>query len=153
MNTNGITQANPGKNRLIVALDVPDHEQAMTLVRELDNVFFFKIGLELIVAGNVPELIHILQNERSEESSIFIDLKVSGDIGNTITRFVRTCTTHRIKFITVGGPAEYTLKSGVIQTAVTARDGSEYPKILGVPLLSSASLSNAGIEASTLPEY
>ncbi len=145
-------QPKSGKDRLIVALDVPDHEQAIALVQELDNVFFFKIGLELIVAGNVLDLIEKLQKGRSEESSIFIDLKVSGDIGNTITRFVRACTTHGIKFITLGGPAEFTInKSEVIKTAVMAREGNEYPKILGVPLLSSASLLSPGIDVAALP--
>lgn len=152
MSTNGATQANPGKDRLIVALDVPDHEQAMALVQELENVFFFKIGLELIVAGNLLDLIETLQRTRSGESGVFIDLKVSGDIGNTITRFVRACTTHGIKFITLGGPADYTVRSGVVQTAVQAREKSEYPKILGVPLLSSATLSSAGIGGTALPE-
>jgi orotidine-5'-phosphate decarboxylase len=138
MGINMEKQAKHGKDRLIVALDVPGHEQALNLVKQLDNVFFFKIGLELIVAGNVLELITELQRERSGEGGIFIDLKVTGDIGNTITRFVRACATHKIKFITLGGPAEFTIKSGVIQTAVEARGDSDYPKILGVPLLSSS---------------
>ncbi len=144
--------AKSGKDRLIVALDVPDHEQALALVRELDNVLFFKIGLELIVAGNVLDLIRELHHRRSGEAGIFIDLKVSGDIGNTITRFVRTCAAHGITLITFGGPADYTVRSGVIQTAVQARAESEYPKILGVPLLSSATLSSAGVETAALPE-
>lgn len=146
MSTNVATQTKHGKDRLIVALDVSDHDQALDLVQELDNVFFFKIGLELIVAGNVLDLIEKLQTQRSGESSgIFLDLKVSGDIGNTITRFVRTCATHHIKFITLGGPADS--ESRVVQTAVAAREGAEYPKILGVPLLSSATLSSRGMGA------
>ena len=130
------TRSGQGKDRLIVALDVPDHQRAVALVQELDNVFFFKIGLELIVSGNVLELIEKLHHERSGEGGIFIDLKVSGDIGNTITRFVQACATHRIKFVTLGGYAEYTINSGVIQTAVEARGNNEFPKLLGVPLLS-----------------
>lgn len=148
MSTNGAMQTNRGKDRLIVALDVPDHEQAIALVQELDNVLFFKIGLELIVAGNIPDLIETLQSTRSGQGGIFIDLKVSGDIGNTITRFVRVCATHRITLITLGGPAEHTIKSGVIQTAVEARGESDCPKILGVPLLSSTTLSRADTDGT-----
>ena len=42
-----------GKDRLIVALDVPTHDAALALVDELENVSFFKIGLELLFAGHV----------------------------------------------------------------------------------------------------
>ncbi len=138
MSTSVEMQTKRGKDRLIVALDVPSHAEALRLVQELDNVFFFKIGLELILAGKVLELIEELQKERSGEGGIFIDLKVGGDISNTITRFVEVCATHRIKFITLSDPASYAIASGVIPTAVQARGESQYPKILAVPLLSSS---------------
>ncbi|HEB78637.1 MAG TPA: orotidine-5'-phosphate decarboxylase, partial [Methylothermaceae bacterium] len=43
----------PAKDRLIVALDVPSHEEAKKLVETLgDEVTFYKIGLELFMAGD-----------------------------------------------------------------------------------------------------
>ena len=41
-----------GKDRVIVALDVPTHDEAVALVDALDNVSFFKVGLELFLAGD-----------------------------------------------------------------------------------------------------
>lgn len=147
---------NTGKDRLIVALDVPNHEKALAVVKELENVFFFKIGLELIVSGNVLDLIKELQENRLEQGGIFIDLKVAGDIGNTITRFVEVCAAHNIKFITLSDPASYAIASGVIPTAVQARGENEYPKILGVPLLSSSRTDETTLKelgASDVTDY
>ena len=44
------------RSRLIVALDVPTRQEALALVQELRGVVtMFKVGLELIVGGGVPE--------------------------------------------------------------------------------------------------
>ena len=44
--------------RLIFAMDVPDSEQAKSLVNTLgDAVNFYKIGLELFMAGDYFELL------------------------------------------------------------------------------------------------
>ena len=147
----------PGQGCLIVALDVPHHKDAIALVQELDNVFFFKIGLELIVTGNMLDLITELQEKRSGQGGIFIDLKVNSDIGNTITKFVRACATHGIKFITLGDPVLSATTSKVIQTAVQARGASSCPKILGVPLLSNSHANELTTEelgkASNVTQY
>ena len=45
------TQANlAGKDRLIVALDVPTIDEALDVVRRLDNVTFFKVGWQLFMS-------------------------------------------------------------------------------------------------------
>ena len=126
-----------GKDRLIVALDVPTHENAIHIVDRLTNVNFFKIGLELLLAGHVFELVEKLQERRREQGGIFIDLKLPGDIGNTLTRFIEACARLHIKFITLADPTSYMIASKTISTAVKARGQSGYPKILVVPLLSS----------------
>ncbi len=46
-----------GKDRVIVALDVPTHDEAVALVDALDNVSFFKVGLELFLAGDLYGLL------------------------------------------------------------------------------------------------
>ena len=67
-----------GKDRLIVALDAPTHEEALTLVEKLENVSFFKVGLELFLAGNLLGFIKELQERRSGQGGVFVDLKLSG---------------------------------------------------------------------------
>lgn len=154
MGINGATETKPGKvglsgkDRLIVALDVPDHKEAIQLVRKLDNVFFFKIGLELILCGNLVELIKELHKKRAD-GGIFLDLKLAFDIPQTITNFIKICTDLRIKFITITGPSEFVLKSRVIQTAGDARGGSENPKIIGVPLVSSMRIDETTLSGAS----
>ena len=48
----------PREERLIAALDVADAEQAKAMVQRLgDSVRFYKVGLELFMAGGVFEFI------------------------------------------------------------------------------------------------
>ena len=56
-----------GKDRLIVALDVPTHEEALTLVGKLENVSFFKVGFELFLAGNLPYRVHAVCNDDQDD--------------------------------------------------------------------------------------
>ena len=90
-----------GKDRLIVALDVSTHEEAIDLVNRLDNVSFFKVGLRLFMAGDLLGFIKKVQERRNNEGGVFIDLKISGDIGNIVKEFVRACSALDVKFITL----------------------------------------------------
>ena len=61
------------KERLIVALDVPDVAAARKMVDELEGVVdFFKIGLTLQLAEGVEELIHSLI---AKGKRVFLDYK------------------------------------------------------------------------------
>ena len=153
MNINGEKQTKSGKDRLIVALDVPTQDEAINLVKELDNVSIFKIGLQLILCGNLLELIKELQKDRPA-GGIFIDLKFGFDIPRTITNFVKMCSELNIKLITIAGPPEFVLKSGVIQTAREARGGNACPQIIGIPLASSQQIDEITLTgASNDTEY
>ena len=55
-------------------------------MEELENVSLFKIGLRLFLAGDLYGLVRRIQEQR--RGAIFIDLKMAGDISNTITDFV-----------------------------------------------------------------
>ena len=56
----------PRRERLIVALDVPDAKSAREFVTQLgDSVAFYKIGLELFMAGGYFELLEWLANKTS----------------------------------------------------------------------------------------
>ena len=68
-------------NRLIVALDVSNALQGMSIVEKLgDSVSFYKIGLGMLTGGGMA-----LANELKQEfgKEIFMDLKLF-DIGTTI---------------------------------------------------------------------
>jgi len=138
-----------GKDRLIVALDVPTHERAFQLVDQLDNVSFFKVGLELFLQGDVLGFINKLQQRRAGEGGVFVDLKLSGDIGNTITRLVEGCVALNVRFITLVESSPLAITLSTLRTAKQARGTSPYPHFLMVPLFSSLDsedLRQAGVE-------
>jgi len=75
------------KNRLIVALDLPDAEAARALVIELgDAVVFYKIGRELFMTGGYFDLLHWLVGQGKK---VFVDLKFF-DVPETVRSAVRT---------------------------------------------------------------
>lgn len=120
------TQPIPAKDRLIVALDLPTHEQAKHLVDTLgDQVSFYKIGLELFMAGDYFALIEWLQQRGKR---IFTDLKFY-DIPATVERAVRALSRTGVQFATVHG------ERAIMEAA--ARGKGETLKILAVTVLTS----------------
>jgi orotidine-5'-phosphate decarboxylase len=119
-----------GKDRLIVALDVPTADEALQAVARLDNVSFFKVGLQLFVTGGVPALLQSLRHKQ-----VFVDLKLPGDISNTIAAVVDFCVTAGVRLLTFSE----SMPAPIIAAARAARDArrSEHPKFLTVPYLSS----------------
>ncbi len=126
-----------GKDRLIAALDVSTHEEALELVEKLDNVSFFKIGLQLLFAGDVLGCIRRIQNSRATQGGVFVDLKLAGDIGNTITGLVQNCPALNVKFLTLVETTPTAITIRTIEAIKKARGGNQYPLLLMVPLLSS----------------
>lgn len=124
--TSNIPQKNiPVRERLILALDVPDLGRAQRLVEELgDSVLFYKIGLELFMSGNYFELIDWL---RQRDKRIFCDLKFF-DIPETVASAVRQLTQHGVDFVTVHG--------NDTMLAAAAREKQDL-KILAVTVLTS----------------
>ena len=120
------------KERLIVALDVESHDRAIDLVKALTNVFFFKTGLATMFTINLIELLHVLQQERG--GHLFFDVKMSGDIGNTVELFISRAEELGIRFITL---SETPFTAHALEHGKKARNGSHNPKLLMVPLLSS----------------
>ena len=125
------------QDRIIVALDVPTHDAAIALVDELENVSFFKIGLHLFLAGDLYGLLRRLQAARGNQGRFFLDLKIAGDIGNTISDFVRQANLLEIRFITLAEAAEAAITIHTLAAGRDARSGSSVPLFLMVPLLSS----------------
>ena len=118
-------------DRLIVALDVPSTKEAIRFVDDLDGlVSFFKVGLELLMSGGIDTLV---RNLVARDKRVFVDLKLPGDIDETIRRAVRLSADM--------GATLLTLSSSVSpQTIRAAREGrgeSKHPFLLFVSYLSS----------------
>ena len=115
----------PAAERLIVALDVPDAEAAKALVRQLgDAVRFYKIGLELCMAGGYFELLDWLVKEGKK---VFVDLKFF-DVPETVRSAVRALSGSGATFATVHG------NQAIMEAA--AKDKGDL-KILAVTVLTS----------------
>jgi orotidine-5'-phosphate decarboxylase len=91
----------PTRERLIVALDVPDHAQARALVETLgEAVGFYKLGFELFLApGGYVELVDWMV---ARGKRVMADLKLF-DIENTVAAAVRQLRGRGVSFLTVHG--------------------------------------------------
>jgi orotidine-5'-phosphate decarboxylase len=70
------------RDRLIVALDLPDVPTAEAMVERLgDAVSFYKVGMELVYGGGLPLVERLVKAEKK----VFLDLKLH-DIPNTVAR-------------------------------------------------------------------
>jgi orotidine-5'-phosphate decarboxylase len=118
------------KERLIVALDLPTAQEALDLVRQLgEEVSFYKIGWQLFLTGELPRLLQALHAKQ-----VFVDLKVPGDIGNTIKSVVEMCASMNVRFLTLSGDF---VPAATIEAARAARGENPHPQFLMVPFLSS----------------
>jgi orotidine-5'-phosphate decarboxylase len=124
------------RDRLIVALDLPDVTAAQAMVARLgDSVSFYKIGYQLAYAGGLS----LVRPFTEAGKKVFVDLKLH-DIGNTVARGVESIATLGATFLTVHAYPQ------TMKAAVEARAGSGL-KILAVTVLTSyddADLAAAG---------
>jgi orotidine-5'-phosphate decarboxylase len=90
----------PRAERLIVALDVPTPAEARALAEKLgDAAKFYKVGLELFMAGGYFELIEWLT---ARGAKVFVDLKFF-DVPETVRRAVANLRGRGATFATVHG--------------------------------------------------
>jgi orotidine-5'-phosphate decarboxylase len=113
------------RERLIFALDVEDADSARRLVDTLgDAVQFYKLGLELFMAGDYFELLDWLVGSGKK---IFVDLKFF-DVPATVAAAVKRLRNRGVTFTTVHG-------NQAIMEAAAAAKGDV--KILAVTVLTS----------------
>ena len=113
------------RERLIFALDVPSAEDAMGMVNRLSNsVMFYKIGLELFMAGGYFELLRQLQDLGKK---VFVDLKFF-DVPQTVGAAVSRLNRRGVSFCTVHG------NENILAAAC---DAKEDLKVLAVTVLTS----------------
>lgn len=118
------------RQKLIVALDVPNASAASVLLDRLDDTCaWFKVGLELFVAAGPSVLEPILRRGHK----VFLDLKLH-DIPNTVAGAVRSAASLGASMLTLhaaGGPA-------MLTAAREALAGTENaPELLAVTVLTS----------------
>jgi orotidine-5'-phosphate decarboxylase len=132
------------RERLIVALDVPDAASAAKLVMRLGGACtWFKVGMELFTAVGPSVLEPILKAGHH----VFLDLKFH-DIPNTVAGAVRSAAglgVHMVNVHAGGGPA-------MLSAARAALEGlSNPPELLAVTMLTSmdqAQVTAVGLEHS-----
>jgi orotidine-5'-phosphate decarboxylase len=120
-----MSNAIPRRDRLIVALDVPNASDAKALVEKLGPAgSFYKVGLELFMAGGYFELVEWLAKRGNK---VFADLKMF-DIPETVARAVANLKGRGITFATVHG-------NQAMMKAAAAEKGEV--KVLAVTVLTS----------------
>ncbi len=132
--------AKKGRDRLIIALDVPTAAEAIELSRQLAaEISFFKIGLQLYTAEG-PEIVRRVQ---ANDANVFLDLKLF-DIPNTVAKAVTAAAGLGVTMLTLhlaGGQR-------MIEAAVEACPPGLL--LLGVTVLTSfeqETLRETGVEA------
>jgi orotidine-5'-phosphate decarboxylase len=114
------------RDKLIVALDLPDLVQARAMVERLgDSVEFFKIGMELAYGGGLA----LVEELRRAGKKIFLDLKLH-DIGATVEKATAQVARLGVDFLTI---------HAFPQTLAAAARGSAGSrlKVLGVTVMTS----------------
>ena len=111
--------------RLVVALDVPNVEEAKALIEALgDSVGVYKIGLELLFSGGFE----LARELASQGRSVFIDAKLL-DIEATVERATAAIARTGAEFLTV-----HALDAKTLDAAVRGRASSKL-RLLGVTVL------------------
>ena len=120
-----MTKEIQNEDRLIFAMDVPEAEQARALAERLgDSVTFYKLGLELMMAGGYFSLIDWMVER---DKKVFVDLKFF-DVPATVGRAVARLASRGVTFATVHG------NQGIMEAAAASKGDV---KVLAVTALTS----------------
>ena len=130
------------RDRVFVALDVADVEQARALVRQLgDAVQCYKVGLELVFGGGIA----FAEELKRQGKTVFLDMKLL-DIGATVEKAAANIARLGFDYLTVHGTDAKTMDA-----AVRGR-GTSSLKLLAVTVLTSldqADLRQQGITSKS----
>src|SRR3954467_12384358 len=120
-------------NPIIVALDVPEIDQALRLVEQLHgSVGAFKIGSELFSLGGPG----VVKRVRDTGAAVFLDLKFH-DIPNTVAKAVASATRLDVQMLTVHTAGGLEMMRAAEESAheTAAQSGGNVPLVLGVTVL------------------
>jgi orotidine-5'-phosphate decarboxylase len=125
------------EDRLIFAMDVPEPDQARALVDRLgDSVQFYKIGLELMMAGGYFQLIDWLAER---DKKIFVDLKFF-DVPATVGRAVNRLASRGVTLTTVHG------NQGIMEAAAKAKGDLQILAVTALTSLDRGDLLDLGFQ-------
>jgi orotidine-5'-phosphate decarboxylase len=120
-----VTKKIQNQDRLIFAMDVPEVDRARELAEQLgDAVTFYKLGLELMMAGGYFSLIDWMVER---DKKVFVDLKFF-DVPATVGRAVARLASRGVTFATVHG------NQGIMEAAAASKGDV---KVLAVTALTS----------------
>lgn len=132
-----VNQHIPSRERLIFALDVPNLEEAQTLISSLgDSVQFYKLGLEMFLSGHYFELMAELKGKGKK---VFADLKLF-DIPATVAAAVRQLARHEVDFCTVHG------NDGMLKAAAEAKGNMQILAVTALTSLDQGDLDDLGFQ-------
>jgi orotidine-5'-phosphate decarboxylase len=125
------------RDRLIFALDVPEADEARALAERLgDAVTFYKLGLELMMAGGYFELIDWLIER---DKKVFADLKFF-DVPATVGRAVARLAERGVTFATVHG------NQGIMEAAALAKGRVKVLAVTALTSLDRGDLDDLGFD-------
>lgn len=127
--------------RILVALDVPELEEAERLARRLvDVVDGFKVGMELLMASGPA----VIESMAAIGKPVFVDAKLH-DIPNTVGRAATQIRSAGARWVTVhaAGGTE------MIAAATTAMGGQGVLAVTMLTSLSESDLADIGVDASS----
>jgi orotidine-5'-phosphate decarboxylase len=122
-------------DKLIVALDVPEHNYAIELVEKFkDYVGIFKVGLELFISSG-PK---IVEDINKKGKKVFLDLKFH-DIPNTVSKAALAATRLGVYMFNIhtSGGIEMMKRCRDKVVDLCLKENIERPKMLGVTVLTS----------------
>ncbi len=140
-------------NKIIVALDVPTQEEALNLIERLEEVNFWKVGLEVFTSSG-PKVLEVL---KSKSKRIFLDLKFH-DIPNTVKGACRAAANYGVDLLTIHASCgRQALEAATVGIGEGARlAGVEPPKLIAITLLTSISSPELAFDLKIpleLPDY
>jgi orotidine-5'-phosphate decarboxylase len=123
------------KERIILALDVSDYDEAVDIVRRFrEHVDIFKVGSELFtsVGPRIVKQVHLMGKK------VFLDLKFH-DIPNTVSKAVLAAAGLGVSIVNVHtlGGLEMMKTAADAMREFTLKHNIERPRLIGVTVLTS----------------
>ncbi|MCB1960187.1 MAG: orotidine-5'-phosphate decarboxylase [Rhodocyclaceae bacterium] len=129
----------PPAERLIVALDVDDAQTARDLVTTLgDSAGFYKIGMELFMAGGYFELLDWLV---AQDKKVFVDLKFF-DVPETVRGAIRALSSRGATLATIHG------NQSIMEAAVKDKGALQVLAVTALTSLDQGDLDDLGFQCS-----
>ncbi|MFP4082374.1 MAG: orotidine-5'-phosphate decarboxylase [Candidatus Aminicenantes bacterium] len=142
-----MNRAQDTARKIIVALDVEEKEEALSLVKELPKAEIFKVGLRLFTAQG-PSLLQEIHNFKKK---IFLDLKFH-DIPNTVEGAVAAAVNHGVHMLTLHSSGGKEMMAKAVEAArKKGKKREARPLLLAVTILTSLKddqLKDIGMTAS-----